>query len=509
VIKNEEEKEEKEEDSSKEENEEKDSKEEKELFSELSITPSKSRTEGLVLMRDFSKEMETEKMMVQKEKEGRAVFMGFIFHEIRNPLNSKVLTQNDLKRDFADLIRVIKEKAPFLLEDEGSEDRKPFVKLVEDIVESLEDLENQSETMVEIISTVLTLEKVESSGFQLDMGWFNPPNLPKKLKSMMKSRFKEKNINFIITLDEKLSGMELLGDMNRLKQVGMNFLTNALKFTPSGGRVELIIEVIEELGSGKWMLRIGVRDSGVGISKKDQAKLFKPYSQIRAGELQGGGGTGLGLCLCKEVGSKHGGRVGVESKENEGSLFFVDFVVDVRFKDYLPLDHDGSTRSIEEEVEKSGTLRILVIEDSLVARKRLVKYLKRLKYKHIDSAENGLIGVRKVNEVMMSSEKMYDLIITDKEMPVMDGYESTMKLRGMGVTCPIVGLTANAMEEQIEEFMTMGVDRVLRKPLEDEEMRKVEEDFLDLYRPLFWEKYSKEKESLRETIMKDLKAETK
>ena len=192
--------------------------------------------------------------------------------------------------------------------------------------------------------------------------------------------------------------------------------------------------------------------------------------------------------------------MGVESKENEGSFFFIDAVVSVRVPSIV------EEKEVEDETaittgDKVDQLRILIIEDSLVARKRLVKYLKRVNYKHVDSAENGLIGVKKVNEVMMSSERMYDLIITDKEMPVMDGYESTMKLRGMGVTCPIVGLTANAMEEQIEEFMTMGVDRVLKKPLEDGAMRSVEEDFLDIYRHDFWKKILKEDESLRTTIL--------
>jgi len=463
------------------------------VFTEIISVPSKYGNEALITLRNSSKEKNIEKMIERKEKEGRSTFIGFIFHEIRNPLNSKVLTQNDLKRSLIRLVRIMYERDPDIIKNEK------FMKMLYEIIECMEDLDNQCDTMVDIISTVLGLEKVESSNFQLDMGWFNPSLLPKKLRSMLKSRFKEKNIDFIITFDKKLNGMELEGDMNRLKQVGMNFLTNAIKFTPSGGRVELIIQVIEELGGDKWMLRIGVRDSGVGISEEDLAKLFKPYSQIRAGELQGGGGTGLGLCLCKEVGSKHGGRVGVESKEGEGSFFFIDAVVSVRVPSIVEEKEVETAITTGESVDE---LRLLIIEDSLVARKRLVKYFKRVSYKHVDSAENGLIGVRKVDEVMMSSERMYDLIITDKEMPVMDGYEATMKMREMGVTCPIVGLTANAMEEQIEEFMSMGVDRVLKKPLEDDAMRNVEEDFLDIYRHDFWKKILKEDESFRTTILK-------
>jgi len=336
----------------------------------------------------------------------------------------------------------------------------------------------------------------------MEKAWFQPSILGKKVRSLMKSRFSDKKIDFIITFDDKLGGMELYGDMNRLKQVALNYLTNALKFTPSGGRVVLTIMLVEQLPRGDWMLRIGVRDSGVGISEEDIAKLFKPYSQIRAGELQEGGGTGLGLCLCKEIGSKHGGKAGVESKEGEGSFFFVDVKVFMREADGKVEEYDDNCFEEEGNVEN---FRLLIVEDSLVARKRLIKYLKRINYKHIDSAENGLIGVRKVNEVMMSSEDMYDLIVTDKEMPVMDGYESTMKMRQMGVTCPIVGLTANAMEEQIEEFMTMGVERVLRKPLEDEAWKSVEEDYLEVYRHNFWKRYLKEKESLRKTIQDQIK----
>merc|ERR1711964_493408 len=108
---------------------------------------------------------------------------------------------------------------------------------------------------------------------------------------------------------------------------------------------------------------------------------------------------------------------------------------------------------------------VLVVEDSLVSRKRVVKFLNRIGYGVVESAEDGLLGLEKVQDVMFRREKKYDMILTDKEMPNMDGYELTVALREMGVSCPIVGITANAMDEQIQEFMSKGVDRVMRKPM--------------------------------------------
>ncbi|MFN3199433.1 MAG: protein kinase domain-containing protein [Bradymonadia bacterium] len=242
---------------------------------------------------------------------------------------------------------------------------------------------------------------------------------------------------------------EVVADKDRLRQVLMYLLSNALKFTPSGGSVKVHLTV-NALLDGKAMVRFAVRDTGVGITPEAMPNLFKPFSQADASSTREHGGTGLGLYLAKRQVEQMSGEIEVTSVPGEGSTFYFTSLVEADVKAPAPETFDP----VEE-------LSCLVVEDNPVNRKVASRILSKMGHT-VDTADNGQLGV----EAFKS--KHYDVILMDLQMPVMDGFAATRAiraLRGAGSQIPIIAVTANVTPHDREQSKLSGMDDFVCKPI--------------------------------------------
>eukprot|EP01018_Ginkgo_biloba_P025107 Gb_35675 [translate_table: standard] len=417
-------------------------------------------------------------------------FIGFIFHEIRVPFNAVVLGIGHM------------------LAGSLSDEQREILKM----------MDASSSSMIRILNDVLDMGKIEAGKLQLEKQPFNMGELVSSLIWAFKDTLDSKGIEFSLCVDaatnQVLSHHELIGDKHRVRQVLANYLSNAAKFTPRNGKVRLRVVCNGTYTADAGLIRqleafpqngieqkckicyldqekekdllfkekqpaflsvtLCVEDTGIGISKEDQARLFEPYTQIKAGSVQGGGGTGLGLCFSKRIVELSGGTVGVQSEVGKGSTF--SFTMPFELAASLP--RDRNTENPFDFQKIGGTLartislgkfsgsssighkpKVLIVEDNQVNRKILKKLLSSF---NVDS-EDVEDGKQAVD--LCRNGGAYDMILIDKEMPVMDGLEATRELRAMGIKVPIVGLTGNALDSDRNQFLAAGVDDFFTKPI--------------------------------------------
>jgi CheY-like chemotaxis protein len=252
--------------------------------------------------------------------------------------------------------------------------------------------------------------------------------------------------------------------MVRLRQVLLNLLGNAVKFTPRGS-IQLQAELLSASIEG-YKLRFSVADEGIGISEEQQRKLFQPFTQASASTTRKYGGTGLGLAISKQIVELMGGTIGVRSRPGAGSVFW--FTVNV-----LPACEDMSAssdevRQSEMSEARKAEARILLVEDNPINQKVGLMMLKRLGYK----AEIACDG-REALKILEGDQ--YDLILMDVLMPEMDGLEATRVIRGMegpGTQVPILAMTAGALDKDRKACLEAGMTDYLSKPVREAELRQ-------------------------------------
>ena len=282
----------------------------------------------------------------------------------------------------------------------------------------------------------------------------------------------------------------LVGDGRRLCSVVQNFASNAIKFSRAGSTVTLRMRLDDStsrspsLASSKYVLKVEVCDEGVGINAEDQSKLFEAFSQIRPGDLQDGRGSGLGLAIAKQIIKLHGGKIGVVSEPNQGSIFY--FVVPLNFvKDDPSAVHplcslhipeattEATTEARAAPEEKGGQAspaarrRALVVDDVATNRKMLAMLLKKRGFE-CTLAEDGEDAVTKYEiDAAAFKDKPggFDMICMDAVMPKMDGLEATRQIRKAGFKGPILGCTGNALAEDVAAYIEAGANTVLTKPI--------------------------------------------
>ncbi|KAG0613163.1 hypothetical protein M758_6G081500 [Ceratodon purpureus] len=505
---------------------------------------------------------------VRQADRSKQQFMAYVFHNIRVPFNAIVLGLGHIRA----------------LEDGGGVVANGADKL--DLVQMMLDC---AETMTSVLDDVTDMGQWEGGQMELHKDEFDILAVIRFLAWGLKDLLEQKEIAFNMNIDELanklLTSHRVIGDKQRVVQTLGNFLSNAVKFTPSGGKLDLDLqceEVVESKnmdshivnssphvptsegsllgatssqilsktssqmkGVGKVArLRLSVKDNGIGISAEDQAKLFEPYSFVTSGWVLKAGVSGLGLSMAKRFVERVGGSIGVESEEGSGSTFFFSIpfplapvdvsnereqvkldgggavlqksevtqstsssgvtvvhesitftrrresmkeepkpltkekslvkeksldIPDVKydFSDvtkgkpdlYKAKDSDKHDSSKQEKRAAGSQRKVLLVEDTRINRIILRKVLLNLNLE-CDEAENGQIAVD-----LHRQGKRYDLVLMDKEMPVMDGHEATRQLRNMGVKTPIVALTGNALTTDRELFFEAGVDDFQTKPL--------------------------------------------
>ena len=347
----------------------------------------------------------------------------------------------------------------------------------------LEKISNASEHLLGVINDILDMSKIEADKFELSTVWFNFEKMLRNVVNVTAFRMEEKDLQFSVLIDPRIPPL-LEADDQRLAQVITNLLSNAAKFTPEGGRIQLSISLEERVGDLET-IRVAVTDTGIGISDEAKSRLFQSFEQAESGTSRKFGGTGLGLAISRRIVELMGGSIWVESAEGQGSAFIFTFRARARAHDKDENARDGEnsgetgTDAIaagcavdhpdEGQAVSFAGRRVLLAEDVAVNREIFCAMLEDTGLE-IDIAENGRIAVEKFT----AHPRDYDLILMDVQMPEMDGFEATRAIRAaespVAARIPIIAMTANVFREDIEKCRACGMDDHIGKPVDYTEM---------------------------------------
>ena len=328
----------------------------------------------------------------------------------------------------------------------------------EKIQHCLKNSELASKHLLEIINDVLDISAIESGHFKIAQEPFRMKELLEPTLAIFSGQAQSKQITFETELTS-LEDTAVIGDQLRVSQILMNLLSNAVKFTPPGGRVSLRVQQTHTSDT-KILLKFEIQDTGIGMSEEYLSRIFQPFEQESAGTARQFGGTGLGLSITQNLTHLMHGSIEVRSKLNEGSCFTVSLPFLLAEKQ--PQEH----RSAELPKELLAKLRILLVEDNEMNRE-IAKAILTEAGLCIDTASDGAEAVQKVEEAPPGT---YQCIFMDLQMPVLDGYEATRRIRHLAhpdaQSLPIIAVTADVFSEDVARALACGMNDYISKPID-------------------------------------------
>lgn len=327
---------------------------------------------------------------------------------------------------------------------------------------------NSGHALLHLINDILDLSKIEAKRMDLERIPFNPHDLIEECLAVFQSKELSNNLSFY-TRVSKVIPTVLIGDPTRLRQVLLNLMSNAVKFTKHGS-----IGILADLSTqedNKVQVTFRVKDTGIGIPREIQQTLFTPFTQADSSTTRRYGGTGLGLSICKELVHIMQGEIGVESEASKGSTFWFSCRFEIGKASDLPKERKPKHTQEQEEGEQMG-IRLLVAEDNDVNRIVINGLVGKLG-SQADFAVNGIEAV----DLYKSKHNELDVILMDCEMPEMDGYEATRSIREYELhnqlpRKPIIAVTAHAVGESKELCLQAGMDEYITKPIRLEALKQ-------------------------------------
>ena len=372
-------------------------------------------------------ELEKAKAAAEAANKTKSFFLANVSHEIRSPMTgilgyADILLGHLQNPDDIECVRTIKRSGHYLLG---------------------------------IINDVLDLAKIEAGGLEIKKEQIHLGNLLNEVYALMEVSANEKRLSLILKYEGAIPE-RIECDQKRLRQILLNLIDNAIKFTKEGS-VKLAVGYVP--GAGE--VRFEITDTGKGMSAEEQKQLFKPFTQVDSSPHREHGGTGLGLAITKRLIDAMGGSVDVESEPNHGSRFCVRLPAGTVHGSLIKPEAVYRETPVVEKLNA----RVLVVEDRHEIRHLNMYYLEE-GGATVDNAANGVAALEKVKNAPDS----YDLILMDLQMPELDGLETTRRLRASGFRKPIIALTAAAMRGDREKCLKAGCDDYLTKPVDRTEL---------------------------------------
>ena len=391
--------------------------------------------------------MQKSKDEAEKANRAKSDFLANMSHEIRTPMNAIIgmsqiiLDNNDISESVATQVNEIKIAGTNLLG---------------------------------IINDILDMSKIEAGRIELIKDDYELPILIHEISSVISARLIQSNISFVLDVDQTLPRF-LIGDVGRIRQILMNVLGNAIKYTNEGS---ITLKVGWNHYEDAPDITFDVSDTGIGIKPEDIDMIFGKYNQADKKKNKKIQGTGLGLAISRNLAILMGGMITVDSEYGKGSTFHIVICQD-NSKGYIPIGEKTAKElqsktfviPIKNEVTitEKPDMKVLVVDDSKVNILVATGLLKRYKM-HIDTALSGMEAIE------MVKENDYDIVFMDHMMPEMDGVETMLKIRELGVKyvdLPIVALTANAIRESRDALISQGFQDFLAKPINLRELDRV------------------------------------
>ena len=385
---------------------------------------------------DAKKKLEEALAMAESANKAKSVFLNNMSHDIRTPMNAIL--------GFADIAK----------KEMGN--RARLEECLSKIILSGKDLLN-------LINDILDMSSIESGKVKFNHVATSVKGMAESIRDMFANEAEKKQINFFVNYDE-ITNDYVYCDELRAKQVVINIVSNAFKYTPMGGTVSLTLRQYPLIKEGFAKYELVVQDNGIGMSKEFKEQIFDSFSRERSATLSGIQGTGLGMAIVKKIIDMVDGEIDVWSEVNVGTKITIRLVIKTAEK-----EEELKTDEPEENYDFTGK-KVLLVEDNELNREIAEAILCEVGIQ-VESVVNGQEAVNRMADAKPGE---FDLVLMDIQMPVMDGYTATTKIRELEdpavAYIPIVAMTANAFDEDRKETMNMGMNGHISKPIDIDEM---------------------------------------